>query len=179
MPAIPRLSWRLIWATVSRSLESKFGPTSPCVPAALSVWQPPQPALTKTFRPAASDGRWRSFEPPSEPQPARASARRASATSAPRARLPIRDHRVQRIRQPPQIPLLPRRRRLAPLPHAFDPDRGDAEFVRGHDVVKVALRHVQVGGGVGLEGPEERLPVAVGRLVRADLAGHYRALEQH
>ena len=33
--------------------SSRFGPTCPFEPAALSVWQPPQPALAKTFAPGA------------------------------------------------------------------------------------------------------------------------------
>src|SRR5689334_12596060 len=55
MPPPPPATVRLICASVSFSLVSKFGPKVPRAPAAASVWHPPHPADANTFRPSGRD----------------------------------------------------------------------------------------------------------------------------
>src|SRR5436309_3377087 len=61
------------------------------------------------------------------------------------------------------------------LAQAVDPDRGHLELARGHDVVVEARGDVHIRESTVL--PFERAPVAVRRLVRADLGGDDRAVE--
>jgi hypothetical protein len=74
---IPLPPFRTCRSTVDWSgfSSSRFGPTWPFEPAALSVWQPPQPALANTFAPGGLDAL------PEPPQPAR-SGRIANTTAA-------------------------------------------------------------------------------------------------
>ena len=51
---------------------SRFGPTLPLEPASLSVWQPPQPAVAKTFLPSGAR------QPPPPPSWSSSSRRRAA-----------------------------------------------------------------------------------------------------
>src|ERR671910_2473250 len=105
-------------------------------------------------------------------------ARAGGERSLPRAWLARRHELVEHGAQPGEIGELSRRRRLSLLPETVDPDRADAELACGSDVVEVALGHVDVARPIGVRPLVEGSPVAVRRLVRADLRGDDRAVEQ-
>src|SRR4051794_5079959 len=81
-----------------------------------------------------------------------------------------RNELIEGVREVPEVGELARRPRLAGLAEAVDPDRAQAELRRRGDVVEMALRDVHVATALGAVFREEPLPVAVARLVRADLA---------
>src|SRR5918999_5455070 len=105
-------------------------------------------------------------------------ARAGGDRSLPRAWLARRNELVEHGAQPGEIGELSRRRRLSLLPEAVDPDRADAELACGSDVVEVALGHVDVARPIRVRPLVEGSPVAVRRLVRADLRGDDRAVER-
>src|SRR5438132_12093675 len=61
---------------------------------------------------------------------------------------------------------------------AVDPDRAETELARRHDIVEVALRDMNVPVALRTGLLEELQPVAVARLVRADLRRDDRELER-
>src|SRR6185312_6441585 len=87
---------------------------------------------------------------------------RADLTGSASAR---RDELVKHVGEAVEIRQLARGGRIAPLAQAIDPYARDPQLVCGHDVVEVALGHVDVVVTVGARLLVERLPVAMAGLV--------------
>src|SRR6476646_619357 len=85
---------------------------------------------------------------------------------------------VQHRRQSGQILDLAGGDRIGPLVEPVDPDALQPELVRRRDVVEEAGGDVRVAVAIGMRTREELRPVAVSRLVGADLGGDDRLVER-
>ena len=88
-----------------------------------------------------------------------------------------RDEIVERVREARERRERSRRPLVLRLAQPVDPDAGDAELACRLDVVEQALGDVDVVRAVGPGLLAEHLPVALGRLVRADLGGDDHSLK--
>ena len=88
-----------------------------------------------------------------------------------------RDDAVEHLRKLGEIGELGRSREVARLAEAVDPDGRNVELPRRRDVVEEAGCDVDVAPGRRIKPVGEDLPVAVRRLVRADLARDDRPVE--
>src|SRR3954452_14567480 len=78
-----------------------------------------------------------------------------------------------------QVSELSRWRWVAGFAKAVDPDGRQAQLGGGDDVVEVGLGYVDQAGAGGSRAGQELLPVTVGGLVGADVAGRDRHVERH